>query len=345
MVSPAVRTDASTGLAERTPVLSVDALRTVYHVDGRAIVAADGVSFDLYRGEVLALVGESGCGKSATLLSLVRLIRPPGRVVNGRVVFDGRDLLSLPERELRRLRGSRIAMIHQDPGTSLNPLLRVGTQMTEMIRTHRGLTRAHARARALDLLTSVGIPDPPRTIDSYPHQLSGGMRQRVGIAMALSCDPDILLADEPTTALDVTLQSQILDLIRHEQQARQMAVIFVSHDLGVVARIADRIGVVYGGRLVELGAAEHVLGSPAHPYTALLIGSIPQVRGPSTGRRLKVIPGQPPTVTATKRSSCLFFPRCPNVGDRCDREDPLLQTVPGRPQLAACWHPWQRKEP
>jgi len=316
-------------------LLQVQDLRTHFHTGEGVVKAVDGVSFDLHRGETLGIVGESGCGKSVTNLSLLRLIpTPPGRIAGGRALFHGRDLLALPAAELRAVRGDRIAMIFQDPMTSLNPFLRVSTQMMEPLRLHRKLGRAAARARAVELLRLAGMADAERRIDDYPHQFSGGMRQRVMIAMALSCDPEILIADEPTSALDVTIQAQILDLVRDLTRRRGTAVILISHSLGVVAGICDTLCVMYAGRIVERGPTAAVFAAPRHPYTQALIQSVPRLdrRGPE---RLASIPGQPPSVIDLPEC-CPFHPRCDRAMPACrDRFPP--ETDSGGGQSVRCW--------
>ncbi|MGC4047336.1 MAG: ABC transporter ATP-binding protein [Armatimonas sp.] len=279
-----------------------------------------GVSFSLKAGETLGIVGESGSGKSMTALSLLRLIPEPGRISTGKILLEGQDLLSLPEKAMRSVRGGRIAMIFQDPMTCLNPVFSVGEQIAEVVRLHRGKNRAEAQAAAVEALRQVKIPDPVRRARQYPHELSGGMRQRVMIAMALAAEPDILLADEPTTALDVTVQAQILALIRELQQERGMAVLMITHDLGVVAETCDRVLVLYGGQLMEQANATELFARPAHPYTKGLLSSLPEnaVEG-----RLVAIPGQPP-LRPGRLPGCPFAPRCPYRLDVCDTPLPLV---------------------
>ncbi|MCS6877105.1 MAG: ABC transporter ATP-binding protein [Geminicoccaceae bacterium] len=282
----------------------------------------DDVSFVLYPGEVLGLVGESGCGKTMTALSILGLVpQPQARVTAGEVLFEGRDLLRLPERELRRVRGKEIAMIFQEPMTSLNPVFTVGDQIAETLRVHEGLSRRAARARALELLRLVGIPAPEERLDCYPHELSGGMRQRVTIAMALSCSPKVLLADEPTTALDVTIQAQILDLLERLQAELGLAVILITHDLGVVAEFARRVLVMYAGRIVEEGPVADIFAEPLHPYTQGLLASLPDPRAEIV--RLEPIPGNVP-VPGEIRRGCRFAPRCRFARSACRDADPPL---------------------
>jgi len=270
----------ATGTTAGDRVLEVDGLQTELEAGAETVHAVDGVSFELRRGECFALVGESGCGKSMTALSLMRLLPAAGRISGGSVRLEAQDLLALPEVAMRAVRGHRVAMIFQEPATSLNPVLTVGRQITEVIERHLNTTGPAARARALELLEAVGIPDGPRRLDEYPFQLSGGLRQRVMVAAALAADPEVLIADEATTALDVTIQAQILDLLRRLQTERGMAILLITHDLGVVAQLADRVAVMYAGEIVEIGAREALLNAPQHPYTQMLFASLP-----SAGRR------------------------------------------------------------
>jgi oligopeptide/dipeptide ABC transporter ATP-binding protein len=318
-------------------VLSVRALRVGFGTRrGRASVVND-VSYDLHPGETLAIVGESGSGKSVSVLSLVKLIpEPPGRI-EGEVLFGGRDLVAASEAELRRVRGRHIGMIFQDPMTSLNPVLTVGRQVTEGMRLHLGLDERAARERAVELLDLVGIPAPARRLDEHPHQLSGGMRQRVMIAIGLACDPEILVADEATTALDVTIQAQILDLVARLQEQLGMAVIWITHDLGVVAGIADRVLVLYGGMVVEEAGVDDLYARPAHPYTRALLASLPVLGEAGSDRRLAAIPGLPPDPVDLP-PGCPFWERCPERGDdRCRTERPPLREV-GPGHRVACWY-------
>jgi oligopeptide transport system ATP-binding protein len=297
--------------------------------------AVNGVSFSLNEGEALGLVGESGCGKSITALSLMRLVpQPPGRIVSGEVLFCGRDLLELRDDEMRKIRGNDIAMIFQDPMTSLNPVLSIGRQIGEALQLHKNMDRAQARRRTIELLELVGIPAAGTRVDDYPHQFSGGMRQRVMIAMALSCEPKLLIADEPTTALDVTIQAQILDLIKQLRHELGMAIIMITHDLGVVAGIADRINVMYAGHIVETGSADEIFDHPRHPYTLGLLKSIPRLDEP---RREQLVPieGLPPDLIDPPKG-CAFQPRCPHAVERCVANKPHLEPVaPGH--SSACW--------
>src|SRR6201988_3967890 len=279
-------------------LLEVRNLQTHFSTRAGLVRAVDGVSFHLGRGELLGLVGESGCGKSITALSVMRLIAPPGKIVNGEILFDGKDLLKLSDSEMREMRGDDIAMIFQDPMTSLNPVFTVGEQIEEALRLHRKLSRKQARAAAIEAMKEVAIPDPSRRVDDYPHQLSGGMRQRVMIAMALACNPKLLIADEPTTALDVTIQAQILDLMRDLKSRVGAAIILVTHDLGVVAEVAERVMVMYAGRKVEEAPVAELFRSPRHPYTQGLLGAVPKLGSSLTGpaQRLAEIPGQVPSL-------------------------------------------------
>ncbi|MDE2791151.1 MAG: ABC transporter ATP-binding protein [Paracoccaceae bacterium] len=302
-------------------ILEVNALKTVFHTRGGEIHAVNSVDFSLKRGELLGVVGESGSGKSVTMMSLIGLLpSPPAEIREGRVIFGGRNILGLSERELRTLRGRDIGFVFQDPMTSLNPVFTVGYQLMEPLREHMGLSRRQAAARAADLLDLVGIPDARQRLSDYPHQFSGGMRQRVMIAIALACDPKILIADEPTTALDVTIQAQILELIRKIRNQLGMAIIWITHDLGVIAGIADRVVVMYGGQIVEQATVAKLFAEPRHPYTQALLQTIPSLRG-ARNHRLNSIPGQPP-ILAFAPSACPFMPRCTHAFDRCANENP-----------------------
>ena len=312
-------------------LLEIRGLRTSFPGErgrgGQARVhVVDGVSFDLDRGEVLALVGESGSGKSITALSALRLVPKPGRVVAGEVRFDGKNLLELSVGEMRRIRGKRIAMIFQEPMTALNPVLRVGDQVVEAIQLHEAVSRVQARERVRALFAEVGIPDPEARLDAYPHQLSGGLKQRVMIAMALSTRPEILIADEPTTALDVTIQAQILGLLRDLQRERGTAILLITHDLGIVNELADRVAVMYAGRLVELAPRTELLSNPLHPYTRGLLASVPALATP--GSRLHEIPGVVPSPSHWP-SGCRFAPRCSERFEPCEAQDPGEATRPG----------------
>ena len=320
------------------PLLRVRDLRTYFVTDrgGGTARAVDGVSLDLYPGETLGIVGESGCGKTVMSLSILRLVpEPPGHIRPGSLIeFEGRNLLTLPPRELRAVRGNRIAMIFQEPMTSLNPVLTIGDQVAEAAIVHQDLSRAAARGRAIELLRQVGIPEPEERVDHYPHQLSGGMRQRVMIAMALICRPQILIADEPTTALDVTIQAQILELLARLQQELGMAVLLITHDLGVVAGTADRVVVMYAGQVVESAPTPELFARPQHPYTEGLMESIPRLDRPR--ERLHSIPGSVPAATAWPQG-CRFHPRCPYAWDKCRTEEPPLLETGTAGHTARCW--------
>lgn len=314
-------------MSTKKPLLSVKNLKVGFDTARGPITAVDGASFDIGAGESVALVGESGCGKSVTAMSIMRLIAsPPGRVLGGTVELDGRDLLALPEAEMRSVRGNDIAMIFQEPMTSLNPVLTVGYQIAEALMVHRDLTRAEAAREAVKMLELVEMPDPEGRAVSYPHELSGGMRQRVMIAMALSCEPRLLIADEPTTALDVTIQAQILDLLESLKKRLGMALLLITHDLGVVAEEAERVVVMYAGRIVEAGPVEQVFGEPRHPYTQGLLRSVPRLGGERGA--LATIPGVVPPLDALP-SGCRFRDRCDQVQDYCSQFDPQLESVGG----------------
>ncbi len=318
-----------------SPVLEVAGLETVFRTRDGAVHAVNGVSFKIGAGELLGVVGESGSGKSVTMMSLMGLLpSPPAEVTGGRIRFEGRDVRAMTEAEMRALRGGGIGFIFQDPMTSLNPVFTVGYQLMEPLRAHLGLSKAKARERAAELLRLVGIPDPVNRLRDYPHQFSGGMRQRVMIAIALSCDPRILIADEPTTALDVTIQAQILDLVRDLRAKLGMGIIWITHDLGLVAGIADRVMVMYAGQVVEHGPVADLFGDPRHPYTQALLATRPSVVGPRP-RRLRTIEGQPPNLRAAPKA-CSFAARCPHVFNRCRVENPRrVPIAPGHD--VACW--------
>ncbi|HRW50687.1 MAG: ABC transporter ATP-binding protein [Caldilinea sp.] len=316
-------------------LLEVKNLKTQFFTQDGVVHAVNGISYYVNAGETVAIVGESGSGKSVGVMSLIRLIpQPPGKIVDGEVMFDGQDLLKLSEDELRDIRGNRIAMIFQDPMTSLNPVLTIGRQITEALELHLNMNKDQARKRAVQLLEMVGIPGADSRLDDYPHQFSGGMRQRVMIAMGLSCDPQLLIADEPTTALDVTIQAQIVDLTRRLQDELGMAIIWITHDLGVVAGMADRVIVMYSGFIVEEGNVNDLYGKPRHPYTLGLLRSIPRL---DLGRQKRLIPidGLPPDLLEPP-THCPFAPRCSFVQDKCWQENPpLVEVTPGH--KAACW--------
>jgi oligopeptide/dipeptide ABC transporter ATP-binding protein len=317
-------------------LVEVKNLQTHFLTRGGVVRAVDGVSWDVEEGETVALVGESGCGKSVTALSIMRLVAlPAGRIVGGQVLFKGRDLLALSEDEMRRVRGREIGMIFQEPMTSLNPVLTIGRQLTEGLEIHLGMSTADAHKRAVELLGMVGIPDPARRLSQYPHQFSGGMRQRMMIAMALACDPALILADEPTTALDVTIQAQILELMKDLSRRLGVAMLIITHNLGVVARYADRVNVMYAGRIIERGTARELYRRPRHPYTLGLLRSVPRLDEPRRAR-LAPIQGQPPDLTRLP-PGCAFAPRCEFRVERCGQEIPPLESVGGGGHVSACW--------
>lgn len=316
------------------PLLAVDDLVTTFSTEEGLVTPVDGVSFTVERGETVGVVGESGCGKSVTSLSILRLVpSPPGRIAQGRILFEGQDLLTLSEREMRAIRGRDIAMIFQEPMTSLNPVFTCGDQILEALRRHQKVSATEARDQALELLHLVGIPLPEQRLGAYPHQLSGGMRQRIMIAMALCCHPRLLIADEPTTALDVTIQAQILDLLRHLKKQLSMAVLLITHDLGVVAETAERVVVMYAGKVVEEAPVRTLFHAPRHPYTEGLLRSIPRLD--ERRESLPVIDGMVPNLLDLP-SGCRFHPRCPRAERRCREEAPALRSF-GEGHRVACW--------
>ena len=320
------------------PVLDVRGLKTVFRTRGGEVHAVNAVSFDLRPGELLGVVGESGSGKSVTMMSLIGLLpSPPADVREGQVLLDGEDILKISPAALRDIRGAKIGFIFQDPMTSLNPVFTVGNQIMEPLRRHMGLTKAQAETRAAELLDLVGIPDARARLQSYPHQFSGGMRQRVMIAIALACDPKVLIADEPTTALDVTIQAQILELVRDLRQKLGMAIIWITHDLGVIAGIADRVLVMYGGQVVEQAAVGDLFADPRHPYTRALLKTIPSLVG-GRAKRLQVIEGQPP-ILARAPTACPFRTRCAHAFARCVVENPQRRIVAPGHDVACHWTP------
>ncbi len=320
------------------PLLEVRDLRTQFFTQDGIVRAVDGVSFHLMPGETLGLVGESGCGKSITALSIMRLIpSPPGKIVSGEILFEGEDILKMSDDEVRSIRGRKIAMIFQDPMTSLNPVLTINRQISEALELHLGMSKQQARQRAIELLKMVGIPNAEQRVDQYPHQFSGGMRQRVMIAMALSCNPSLLIADEPTTALDVTIQAQILDLMRNLQREHNTALILITHDLGVVAGMTDRINVMYAGHIVESAPTEELFENPRHPYTVGLLNSIPRLDAPRK-ERLNPIRGLPPDLIDLP-DMCPFVPRCDFARERCSEKNPPLFDV-NPVHRSACWY-WE----
>ncbi len=316
-------------------LLDIHNLRTQFKTSAGVVKAVDGISYDVEQGETVAIVGESGCGKSVSAMSILRLIPdPPGKIVEGVINFEGRNLLELDDEEIRKVRGAQISMVFQEPMTSLNPVLSIGQQLTETILLHLGVSEEEANKRALDLLGMVGISDAARRLKQYPHPLSGGMSQRVMIALALSCEPKLIIADEPTTALDVTIQAQILELMKDLSRRLGVALIIITHNLGVVARYADRVNVMYAGKIVEMGTAEQVYHNPRHPYTVGLLASVPRM-DVHRGRRLVPIEGQPPDLTRLD-DGCSYRPRCRWAIDRCASEFPPLENA-GDDQMVACW--------
>jgi peptide/nickel transport system ATP-binding protein len=322
------------------PLLQVENLQVQFPGDGRPVRAVDGASFRVNRGETYALVGESGCGKSATALALLRLVEP-GRIVRGRILFEGRDLLAIPDKEMRRVRGGRIGIVFQEASAALNPVMRIGAQVSEALRIHRRMSRKEAWAEAVRLLGVVALPEAERQARAYPHELSGGMKQRAMLAIALSCSPALLIADEPTTALDVTIQAQILALLRSLRRTFELTVLLITHDLGVVAENADRVGLMYAGRLVEEAPVERLFQDPLHPYTRGLLRSMPGRERPggaggrSPDRRLATLPGSVPDPTLPP-SGCRFHPRCPERFEPCSSREPAADTD-SEGRMVACF--------
>ncbi len=325
------------------PVLEVKNLRTSFRVDGGELIAVDDVSFSVKPGQTVGIVGESGCGKSVTSLSIMGLIpNPPGKIVGGEILFKGKNLVGLSPNEMRKIRGNQISMIFQEPMTSLNPVFTIGNQIMEAVILHQKLSKAQAKEKAIEMLRLVGIPAPERRVNEYPHQLSGGMRQRVMIAMALSCNPSVLIADEPTTALDVTIQAQILELIKSLREKLEMAVVLITHDLGVVAETCDYVVVMYAGKVVEEGTAEDIFYRPSHPYTKGLLNSIPSHTGEKKSGRLETIPGLVPNLLHLP-TGCRFQERCKRRQEagvsQCTVSEPVLKEV-GNGHRAACFAPY-----
>jgi oligopeptide transport system ATP-binding protein len=317
-------------------ILEVKNLATRFHIAEGTVYAVSGVSFDLNHGETIAVVGESGCGKSVTMMSIMRLIPiPPGEIASGEVFYNGADLFKMSENEMEHMRGKEIAMVFQDPMTALNPVLSVGRQLGEPLRVHMGLNKEEIRERSIELLEQVGIPDPAHRLGDYPHQLSGGQRQRAMIAMSLACSPSILIADEPTTALDVTIQAQIVELVQRIRDQMDMAVIWITHDLGVVAEMAERVIVMYAGFIVEEAVVDNLYEDPRHPYTQALLAALPRVDR-RRDRRLRSIPGAPPNLLMQPKG-CPFAARCEFVFDHCREEMPPLIHVAADNHQAACW--------
>jgi oligopeptide transport system ATP-binding protein len=320
-------------------LLEIKDLRVTFHTDDGIVHAVNGVSYTLEEGDVLGVVGESGCGKSVHALSIMRLIPiPPGKIESGQVLFHGKDLLQLSLDELRHVRGGQIAMVFQDPMTSLNPAYTVGYQIMEALMLHQGFSKANARVRAGELLALVGIPGAAQRLDDYPHQFSGGMRQRAMIAMGLSCAPDLLIADEPTTALDVTIQAQIVDLVKRLQQELGMAVMWITHDLGIVAELARKVNVMYAGYIIERGLVRDIFKNTRHPYTMGLLGSLPRL-DEAPGTKLVSIPGLPPDLVALPQG-CPFVARCTYAAEQCNESMPPLQDAGDIDHLIACWR-WE----
>ncbi len=318
-----------------SPILTVRDLQVSFRTDDGVVHAVDGVSFEVSPGEVVAVVGESGSGKSVTAQTLLGLTRAPNAKITGSVMFQGTDLVELPDDQFRSVRGEHIAMVFQDPMTSLNPVYRVGDQIAEMIRAHREVSKSEALSRAVELLRSVGIPNPERRVRDYPHEFSGGMRQRVMIAMALALDPELLIADEPTTALDVTIQAQILRLLENLNRDRNLSVVLITHDLGVVAEMADRVVVMYGGQIVEDATLDEIFYNPQHPYTWGLLGSIARLDEPRP-ERLTQIPGQPPSLL-NPPTGCRFAARCKYAFDKCTQPPALEARIGDAAHLDRCW--------
>ena len=331
----AVRGSIEGGGRAVAPLLQVRDLRTEFVTQDGVVKAVNGISYDLEKGETFAIVGESGCGKSVSALSIMRLVpEPPGRIAGGRVIFDGQDLLQTPRKQMVHIRGAEIAMVFQDPMTSLNPVMTIERQVSEALEFHKGLSRHEGRKAAIRLLEMVGIPHAEERVHDFPYQFSGGMRQRVMIATALSCEPKLLIADEPTTALDVTIQAQIIEVVKELRQELGMAIIWITHDLGVVAGLADRVAVMYAGKIVEAAPVDELYANPRHPYTLGLLGSIPRLDAASKSR-LTPIEGLPPDLIGM-RPCCPFSPRCGYAIERCLHENPLLESAADG-HLRACW--------
>ena len=336
MNSAPIRSDPSVDNGDNV-LLDIKNLRTQFFTEGGVVHAVDGIDFSVRRGEVVGLVGESGCGKSVTSLSIMRLISQPGRIVDGRILFDNEDLVALPESRMVNIRGNRVSMIFQQPQSSLNPVFRVGDQLAEVLQIHQDVGKEIGEKRAIELLAMVGVPDPESRVKAFPHELSGGMAQRVMIAMALACVPELLIADEPTTALDVTIQAQILDLMRNLRTKMDTAIILITHDLGVVAEMCDRVNVMYAGRIVEQAPVVELFKTPKHPYTAALIGSTPRLG--HADKPLTTIPGSVPNLVDLP-TGCKFWPRCTariqhNL-EICNQEEPPLRAIAAN-HMVRCW--------
>ena len=323
-------------------LLEIKDLKTRFYTDEGVVQAVNGISYTMKEGEILGIVGESGCGKSVHALSIMRLIPdPPGKIDSGEIWFDDSDLLELSNNEMRRIRGAQIAMIFQDPMTSLNPVFTVGDQIIEALKLHKGMDEKQAKERTIELLTMVGIPEAKQRVDDYPHQFSGGMRQRAMFAMGISCTPQLLIADEPTTALDVTIQAQIVDLVRRLQEELFVAVMWITHDLGVIAELAHMVNVMYAGFIIERGDVREIFKQTRHPYTIGLLESLPRIDAPP-GTKLSSIPGLPPDLLLLP-PGCPFVPRCPYTVDHCREEMPPLEEVEGKNHTVACWR-WEEIE-
>ena len=317
-------------------LLKITNLKTRFYTEDGVVHAVNGISYDMAEGEILGVVGESGCGKSVHALSIMRLIQdPPGKIEAGEIYLHDRNLLKLSDNEMRQIRGSHIAMVFQDPMTSLNPVFTVGDQISEALLLHQGMDKKQAIERSAELLSIVGIPDATKRLDNYPHQFSGGMRQRAMIAMALSCNPSLLIADEPTTALDVTIQAQIVELVRRLQEEIGMAIMWITHDLGIVAELAEKINVMYAGFIIERGQVRDIYKNTRHPYTMGLLGSLPRLDA-EPGTKLVSIPGLPPDLVALPEG-CPFYARCTYRGDQCREENPRLELAGGYEHKVACW--------
>ncbi len=327
---------------EKDVLLDVKDLKTYFYTEDGVVKAVDGVSFRIHKGEVLGLVGESGCGKSVTSLSVMRLVDAPGKVVGGQIIFKGEDLLKKTPEQMRKIRGSEMAMIFQEPMTALNPVYTIGNQISEAILLHQDVNEEEAKKKTIEMLDLVGIPDPPKRFDEYPHEMSGGMRQRAMIAMAMSCNPDLLISDEATTALDVTIQAQVLELMKDLQRKTGTAILFITHDLALIAEMADTVAVAYMGKIVEYSSVRNIFKKPRHPYTYGLLKSIPSLLIKKTKQHLPAIEGMVPSPYHMPKG-CYFNPRCPFATDNCRREMPeLKETEPGH--LVRCFHPVEVEE-
>lgn len=318
-------------------ILKVQHLKTYFYNEGKQLRAADDLSYEVHKGECVAIIGESGSGKSVEALSILRLIPyPPGLIVGGKILFHDQDILTMSDREVKKLRGNKISMIFQEPSTALDPVMTVGKQISESLRLHKGLSKKEAMAEAVELLRLVDIPNPEQRVKQYPHEFSGGMQQRVMIAMAMSCNPELLIADEPTTALDVTVQAQVLEQLNRLREKFETALIIITHNLGVVARYADRVNIMYGGKIVESGTTYDIFERPHHPYTIGLVRAVPRLDLPRS-HGLHTIPGEPPDMSAVPEASCAFAERCKYATEQCRTERPQLTSV-GEGHTCACFH-------